>query len=170
MAGLNMIAPLGVRVSKDRFRPVEKYLSEVGVDVANSKKKILGMELTNDEMTEFTRIMTKGGKFEQALLRYFKSPEYKVDMENSKIDIAQGVKREDTVPVQKVEAIISDYTTLAKNEMSQGLTAVSAGFVNRRNAALKAAEQQAYHRQLVVDQQRQLTANQQVQALVNFPH
>ena len=160
MAGLNMIAPLGVRVSKDRFRPVEKFLTEVGVDVANSKKKILGMELTNEEMTEFTRIMTKGGKFEQALLRYFKSPEYKMDMENSKIDIAQGVKRENTAPVQKVEAIISDYTSLAKNEMSQGLTAVSAGFVNRRNTALNEARQQAY--------QKQLTANQQFEALANF--
>jgi hypothetical protein len=83
-------------------------------------------------------------------------------MENSKLDIAQGIKRENTVPVQKVEAIISDYTTLAKNEMSQGLTAVSAGFVNRRDAALNAARQQAY--------QRQLSANQQVQALANFPH
>jgi murein DD-endopeptidase MepM/ murein hydrolase activator NlpD len=160
MAGLNMIAPLGVRVSKDRFRPVEKFLTEVGVDVSNSKKKILGMELTNEEMTEFTRIMTKGGKFEQALLRYFKSPEYKMDMENSKIDIAQGVKRENTAPVQKVEAIISDYTSLAKNEMSQGLTAVSAGFVNRRNTALTTARQQAY--------QKQLTANQQFEALANF--
>ena len=160
MAGLNMIAPLGVRVSKDRFRPVEKFLTEVGVDVSNSKKKILGMELTNEEMTEFTRIMTKGGKFEQALLRYFKSPEYKMDMENSKIDIAQGIKRENTAPVQKVEAIISDYTSLAKNEMSQGLTAVSAGFVNRRNTALNTARQQAY--------QKQLTANQQFEALANF--
>jgi hypothetical protein len=160
MAGLNMIAPLGVRVSKDRFRPVEKFLTEVGVDVSNSKKKILGMELTNEEMTEFTRIMTKGGKFEQALLRYFKSPEYKMDMENSKIDIAQGIKRENTAPVQKVEGIISDYTSLAKNEMSQGLTAVSAGFVNRRNTALTTARQQAY--------QKQLTANQQFEALANF--
>ena len=162
MAGLNMIAPLGVRVSKDRFRPVEKFLTEVGVDVSNSKKKILGMELTNEEMSEFTRIMTKGGKFEQALLRYFKSPEYKMDMENSKIDIAQGIKRENTAPVQKVEAIISDYTSLAKNEMSQGLTAVSAGFVNRRNTALNTARQQAY--------QKQLTANQQYEALANFPN
>jgi murein DD-endopeptidase MepM/ murein hydrolase activator NlpD len=160
MAGLNMIAPLGVRVSKDRFRPVEKFLTEVGVDVSNSKKKILGMELTNEEMSEFTRIMTKGGKFEQALLRYFKSPEYKMDMENSKIDIAQGIKRENTAPVQKVEGIISDYTSLAKNEMSQGLTAVSAGFVNRRNTALNTARQQAY--------QKQLTANQQYEALANF--
>jgi hypothetical protein len=168
MAGLNMIAPLGVRVSKDRFRPVEKYLSEVGVDVANSKKKILGMELTNEEMTEFTRIMTKGGKFEQALLRYFKSPEYKIDMENSKLDIAQGIKRENTVPVQRVEAIISNFTTLAKNEMSQGLTAVSAGFVNRRNAALNADRHQRYQRQLTHDRQKQIAENEQVQALVNF--
>jgi hypothetical protein len=160
LAGLNLIAPLGVRVSKDRFRPVEKFLTEVGVDVSNSKKKILGMELTNEEMTEFTSIMTRGGKFEQALLRYFKSPEYKMDQENAKIDISQGVKRADTAPVQKVEAIISDYTSLAKNEMSQGLTAVSAGFVNRRNTALNTARQQAY--------KKQLTANQQFEALANF--
>jgi hypothetical protein len=160
MAGLNLIAPLGVRVSKDRFRPVEKFLTEVGVDVSNSKKKILGMELTNEEMTEFTSIMTRGGKFEQALLRYFKSPEYKMDQENAKIDISQGVKRADTAPVQKVEGIISDYTSLARNEMSQGLTAVSAGFVNRRNTALNTARQQAY--------KKQLTANQQFEALANF--
>jgi hypothetical protein len=160
LAGLNMIAPLGVRVSKDRFRPVEKFLTEVGVDVSNSKKKILGMELTNEEMTEFTSIMTRGGKFEQALLRYFKSPEYKMDQEDAKIDISQGVKRADTAPVQKVEGIISDYTSLARNEMSQGLTAVSAGFVNRRNTALNAARQQAY--------KKQLTANQQYEALANF--
>ena len=160
LAGLNMIAPLGVRVSKDRFRPVEKFLTEVGVDVSNSKKKILGMELTNEEMTEFTSIMTRGGKFEQALLRYFKSPEYKMDQEDAKIDISQGVKRADTAPVQKVEGIISDYTSLARNEMSQGLTAVSAGFVNRRNTALNAARQQAY--------KKQLTANQQFEALANF--
>jgi hypothetical protein len=160
LAGLNMIAPLGVRVSKDRFRPVEKFLTEVGVDVSNSKKKILGMELTNEEMTEFTSIMTRGGKFEQALLRYFKSPEYKMDQENAKIDISQGVKRADTAPVQKVEGIISDYTSLARNEMSQGLTAVSAGFVNRRNTALNTARQQAY--------KKQLTANQQFEALANF--
>ena len=159
LAGLNLIAPLGVRVSKDRFRPVEKFLTEVGVDVSNSKKKILGMELTNEEMTEFTSIMTRGGKFEQALLRYFKSPEYKIDQENAKIDISQGVKRADTAPVQKVEGIISDYTSLARNEMSQGLTAVSAGFVNRRNTALNAARQQAY--------KKQLTANQQFEALAN---
>jgi hypothetical protein len=160
LAGLNMIAPLGVRVSKDRFRPVEKFLTEVGVDVSNSKKKILGMELTNEEMTEFTSIMTRGGKFEQALLRYFKSPEYKMDQEDAKIDISQGVKRADTAPVQKVEGIISDYTSLARNEMSQGLTAVSAGFVNRRNTALNTARQQAY--------KKQLTANQQFEALANF--
>jgi hypothetical protein len=83
-----------------------------------------------------------------------------MDMENSKIDIAQGVKRENTAPVQKVEAIISDYTSLARNEMSQGLTSVSAGFVNRRNTALNEARQQAY--------QKQLTANQQFEALANF--
>ena len=160
LAGLNMIAPLGVRVSKDRFRPVEKFLTEVGVDVSNSKKKILGMELTNEEMTEFTSIMTRGGKFEQALLQYFKSSEYKIDQEDAKIDISQGVKRADTAPVQKVEGIISDYTSLARNEMSQGLTAVSAGFVNRRNTALNTARQQAY--------KKQLTANQQFEALANF--
>jgi hypothetical protein len=160
LAGLNLIAPLGVRVSKDRFRPVEKFLTEVGVDVSNSKKKILGMELTNEEMTEFTSIMTRGGKFEQALLQYFKSSEYKIDQEDAKIDISQGVKRADTAPVQKVEGIISDYTSLARNEMSQGLTAVSAGFVNRRNTALNTARQQAY--------KKQLTANQQYEALANF--
>jgi murein DD-endopeptidase MepM/ murein hydrolase activator NlpD len=169
LAALNAVAPLGVRVSKDRFRPVEKFLTEVGVDVSNSKKKILGMELTNEEMTEFTRIMTKDGKFEKALLRYFNSDEYqKLDKENAKIDISQGIKRENTAPVQKVEAIISDYTSLAKNEMSQGLTAVSAGFVERRNNALNADRQQRYQRQLAANQQRQLTANQQYEALANF--
>jgi hypothetical protein len=169
LAALNAVAPLGVRVSKDRFRPVEKFLTEVGVDVSNSKKKILGMELTNEEMTEFTRIMTKDGKFEKALLRYFNSDEYqKLDKENAKIDIAQGIKRENTAPVQKVEAIISDYTSLAKNEMSQGLTAVSAGFVERRNNALNADRQLRYQRQLAANQQREQTANQQYEALANF--
>jgi hypothetical protein len=70
--------------------------------------------------------------------------------------------------VQRVEAIISNFTTLAKNEMSQGLTAVSAGFVNRRNAALNADRHQRYQRQLTHDRQKQIAENEQVQALVNF--
>jgi hypothetical protein len=151
LQAFNLFRPLGVNVSKYRFKPVHKYLTEVGIDVADTRNKILGMPLTNEERTEFTRYMTQGGKFEKELLRYFKSDEYKFDKEESSRQLLQGMKPSETVAYQQVNKIISNYTMLAMYEMGKGLTPVSSGFMNRRTQQISEARQTAFERQ-----QRQL--------------
>ena len=147
LQAFNLFRPLGVNVSKNRFKPVHKFLTEVGIDVADSRDKILGMPLTNEERTEFTRYMTKGGEFEKSLLRYFKSDAYKFDKEESSRQLQQGFKPSETVAYQEVNKIISNFTMLAMYEMGKGLTPVSAGFNNRRSQQLGQARQEAYDRQ-----------------------
>jgi hypothetical protein len=147
LQAFNSFRPLGVNVSKNRFKPVHKFLTEVGIDVADSRDKILGTPLTNEERTEFTRYMTKGGEFEKALLGYFKSDAYKFDKDESARQLQQGYKPSETVAYQEVNKIISNFTMLAMYEMGKGLTPVSAGFNSRRSQQLGQARQEAYDRQ-----------------------
>ena len=148
LQAFNLIRPLGVTVSKNRFKPVHKFLTEVGVDVADSRDKILGTPLTNEERTEFTRYMTKGGQFEKELLRYANSSEYKFDKEESARQLQQGLKPSETLAYQKVNQIIGNYVQLAMYEMGKGLTPVSTGFMQRRSQQLGEARQEAYSRQM----------------------
>ena len=147
LQAFNLFRPLGVTVSKNRFKPVHKYLTEVGIDVADSRDKILGTPLTNEERTEFTRYMTKGGAFEKELLRYFKSDAYKFDKDESARQLQQGFKPSETVAYQQVNKIIANFTQLAMYEMGKGLTTTSVGFINRRSQDLNQARQQAFERQ-----------------------
>jgi hypothetical protein len=147
MSAFNLFRPLGVTVSKNRFKPVHKFLTEVGIDVPDTRDKILGQPLTNEERTEFTRYMTKGGLFEKELLRYAKSDEYKFDKEESVRQLDQGLKPSETIAYQKVNNIIANYAQLAMFEMGKGLTSVSAGFMNRRSTQLTEARNEAYDRQ-----------------------
>lgn len=147
LQAFNSFRPLGVSVSKNRFKPVHKYLTEVGIDVADSRDKILGTPLTNEERTEFTRYMTKGGQFEKALLSYFKSDSYKFDKEESARQLEQGFKPSETRAYQEVNKIIQNFTQLAMYEMGKGLTTTSLGFINRRSQQLNEARQQAFDRQ-----------------------
>lgn len=147
LQAFNLFRPLGVTVSKNRFKPVHKYLTEVGIDVADTRDKILGTPLTNEERTEFTRYMTKGGAFEKELLRYFKSDSYKFDKEESARQLQQGYKPSETVAYQQVNKIISNFTQLAIYEMGKGLTTTSTGFINRRSQQVNQARLEAYDRQ-----------------------
>lgn len=147
LQAFNLFRPLGVTVSKDRFKPVHKYLTEVGINVSDTRDKILGTPLTNDERTEFTRFMTKGGKFEKELLRYFKSDEYRRDKVESNLQLQQGMKPSETDSYQKVSAIINNYARLAMYEMGKGLTPISQGFMARRSQQLNEARQQGFDRQ-----------------------
>jgi hypothetical protein len=151
LQAFNLFRPLGVTVSKNRFKPVHKYLTEVGVDVADTKDKILGVPLSNEERTEFTRFMTQGGQFEKALLSYFKSDSYKFDKAESELELQQGMKQTDTSAYKAVTGIIQNYTRLAMYEMGKGLTQPSISFMNRRSQQLTQARQSAFERQ-----QRQL--------------
>lgn len=152
LQAFNLLRPLGITASKNRFKPVHKFLTEVGIDVADSKEKILGMPLTNEERTEFTKYMTQGGKFEKELMRYANN-EYKFDKEESALQLQQGFKPSETVAYQKVNQIISNYTQLAMYEMGKGLTSTSQAFLNRRSQQLRQARQDSFDRQ-----QRQLQA------------
>jgi hypothetical protein len=158
LQAFNLFRPLGVSVSKNRFKPVHKYLTEVGIDVADSRDKILGMPLTNEERTQFTRYMTQGGQFEQELLRYFKSKSYDFDKEESSRQLLQGYKPSETVAYQQVNKIIANYTMLAMYEMGKGLTPISSGFMNRRSQQVNTARMEAYDRQ-----------QRQVQQLREYP-
>jgi hypothetical protein len=158
LQAFNLFRPLGVSVSKNRFKPVHKYLTEVGVDVADSRDKILGMPLTNEERSQFTRYMTQGGQFEKELLRYFKSDAYKFDKEESARQLLQGYKPSETVAYQQVNKIIANYTMLAMYEMGKGLTPISSGFMNRRSQQVNTARMEAYDRQ-----------QRQVQQLREYP-
>ena len=146
LGAFNELAPLGVRVSKNRFKPVHKYLSDLGIDVSDSKRKLLGQELTNEEMTQYTQFMTQGGHFEKALMDYFKSDQFKFDKQESIIQTQQGYKQQDTQAYQRVEGIINSYATMAMQDMNRGLTDISAGFVARRSTMLKQAREDAYQR------------------------
>jgi len=147
LQAFNLFRPLGVNVSKNRFKPVHKYLTEVGIDVSDTRDKILGTPLTNEERTEFTRYMTKGGMFEKELLRYFKSDAYKFDKEESSRELLQGMKPSETRAYLAVQKIINNYTRLAMYEMGKGLTTTSLGFMNRRSSDLQQARQSAFERQ-----------------------
>jgi hypothetical protein len=160
LAAFNSFRPLGVSISRDRFKPVHKYLTEVGVDVADSKRKLLGQELTNEEMTEYTKFMTKGGRFQKDLLDYFNSNRYKEDKEQSGREIEQGYKTSETVAYQRVQGIVNSYAMLALQDMNRGLTDVSASFVQRRSKAISDARRTA--------NQVQLTDSDKTQALANF--
>ena len=146
LGAFNQLAPLGVRVSKNRFKPVHKYLSDLGIDVSDSKRKLLGQELTNEEMTQYTQFMTQGGHFEKALMDYFKSDQFKFDKQESLIQTQQGYKQQDTQAYQRVEGIINSYASMAMQDMNRGLTDISAGFVARRSTMLKQAREDAYQR------------------------
>ena len=146
LGAFNELAPLGVRVSKNRFKPVHKYLSDLGIDVADSKRKLLGQELTNEEMTQYTQFMTQGGHFEKALMDYFKSDQFKFDKQESILQTQQGYKQQDTQAYQRVEGIINNYASMAMQEMNSGLTDISAGFVARRSTMLKQAREADYQR------------------------
>ena len=158
LQAFNLFRPLGVSVSKNRFKPVHKYLTEVGVDVADSRDKILGIPLTNEERTQFTRYMTQGGQFEKELLRYFKSDAYKFDKDESARQLLQGYKPSETVAYQQVNKIIANYTMLAMYEMGKDLTPISSGFMNRRSQQVNTARMEAYDRQ-----------QRQVQQLREYP-
>jgi hypothetical protein len=164
LQGLNLFRPLGVTVSKNRFKPVHKYLTEVGVDVADSKDKILGVPLSNEERTEFTRFMTKGGQFEKALLSYFKSDAYKFDKAESELELQQGMKQTETSAYKAVSGIIQNYTRLAMYEMGKGLTQPSITFMNRRSQQLNQARSAAFERQ-----QRANNQSAQLQQLREYP-
>jgi hypothetical protein len=135
-------------------------LTEVGVDVADSKRKLLGQELTNEEMTEYTKFMTKGGRFQKDLLDYFNSNRYKEDREQSGREIEQGYKTSETIAYQRVQGIVNSYAMLALQDMNRGLTDVSASFVQRRSKAISDARRAA--------NQVQLTDSDKTQALANF--
>jgi hypothetical protein len=156
LQAFNLFRPLGVTVSKNRFKPVHKYLTEVGVDVADSKDKILGVPLSNEERTEFTRFMTQGGQFEKALLSYFKSDAYKFDKAESELELQQGMKQTDTSAYKAVTGIIQNYTRLAMYEMGKGLTQPSISFMNRRSGQLNQARSAAFERQQRANNQSKL--------------
>lgn len=156
LQAFNLFRPLGVTVSKNRFKPVHKYLTEVGIDVADTRDKILGTPLTNEERTEFTRYMTQGGQFEKELLRYFKSDAYKFDKEESAQELLQGKKPSETSAYMQVRKIIDNYTRLAMYEMGKGLTPTAQGFMNRRSQQISQARQDAFAQQERQNQQRQL--------------
>jgi hypothetical protein len=146
LGAFNELAPLGVRVSKNRFKPVHKYLSDLGIDVSDSKRKLLGQELTNEEMTQYTQFMTQGGHFEKALMDYFKSDQFKFDKQESILQTQQGYKQQDTQAYLRVQGIINSYASMAMQEMNSGLTDISAGFVARRSTMLKQAREADYQR------------------------
>jgi hypothetical protein len=158
LQAFNLIRPLGVTISKNRFKPVHKYLTAVGIDVADSKDKILGTPLTNEERTQFTKYMTKGGQFEKALLTYFNSDEYKFDKKESDLQLQQGMKPSETDAYQKVNNIISNYTQLAMYEMGKGLTPTAKGFIERRSQDVAKARQSGYEKQ-----------QRQIQGLREYP-
>jgi hypothetical protein len=156
LQAFNLFRPLGVTVSKNRFKPVHKYLTEVGVDVADTKDKILGVPLSNEERTEFTRLMTQGGQFEKALLSYFKSDAYKFDKAESELELQQGMKQTETSAYKAVTGIIQNYTRLAMYEMGKGLTQPSISFMNRRSGQLNQARSAAFERQQRANNQSKL--------------
>jgi predicted nucleotidyltransferase len=124
--------------------------------VADTRDKILGTPLTNEERTEFTRYMTQGGQFEMELLRYFKSNAYKFDKEESAQELLQGKKPSETSAYMQVQKIIDNYTRLAMYEMGKGLTPTAQGFMNRRTQQISQARQDAFAQQERQNQQRQI--------------
>jgi hypothetical protein len=143
-AGLvNMVAPFGVRFSKNRFEAVHKFLYNEGVDVADMYKKLGGQDLTNDEMTEYVRLRAADGELNRQLLNYFYSDQYnKVDKPNSELQRKEGVEASDTYAAQNIKNIVRQFHDAAIAQMELGLTDVSRGFRERRQKAIQGRAQQ----------------------------
>lgn len=135
LVSMAQMAGLGLRLSKNRFRPVHRLLEEVGFDIPAKTRQLVGEQLTNEEMVEYTRLRADGGAFERDLLEYFNSDQYKkVDAPQSKFQRQQGMKETETDAYMAVDSIYQMHHGRAVGIMEAGLTAPSASYAQRLQA------------------------------------
>lgn len=151
----NMASPLGLRFSMNRTDPVHKKLYEWGFDIEDRNKEIDNVDLTNEEMTEFTRLRASNGAFKKAFLDYFNSDQYtKIDKPTSDQDLANGVDKKDTDVYKELTRIQRAYSSAAQTQMKLGLTSPSASYRARYEEALQKRLGSSRDRDQRINQQR----------------
>lgn len=137
ISALAQLAGMGLRVSKERFRKVHRLLEEVGYDIPAKTRELMGEKLTNEEMVEYVKLRAGDGAFEQQLMDYFNSDQYRlIDKPNTQRQLREGAEPTKTDAYLAVDAIYQERHGEAVGIMEQGLTAPSQSYALRRQAAL----------------------------------
>lgn len=141
LVGFLNLSGLGLRMSRNRFKPVHRALDAEGYDITNKTKQLAGEKLTNEEMVEYNSLRAGKGALEKELLDYFNGDQYKkIDKPNSQYQREQGIDASKTDSYAVIDAIVQRHHTRAVGIMEAGLTAPSAGFAQR----LKEARQKRF--------------------------
>jgi hypothetical protein len=157
---INNFAPLGIRFSKERFEKVHQLLESEGVDIDNDVRKLNAQDMTNEEMTEYTRFRAGDGALKKDLLDYFYSRQYtEVDKPESDRQRREGVDVSETYAHQNLMAIVRMHHDKAVAQMELGLTDVSSGFAERRKKVMQGA----------ADSERQYNKTSRGVTLQNYP-
>jgi len=135
---LNMTVPLGLRFSQNRTDPVHKDLYDWGFDIEDKNREIGGLDLTNEEMSEFNTLRSANGEFRKAFVDYFKSDQYtKVDKISSDAALERGEDASTTDVYKELSSIANGYGADARSTMKLGLTEPSKSFSARWQEALE---------------------------------
>lgn len=130
---VGMLTPF--QMSKNRFKAVHQNLEEEGFFVEEKTKQLMGTQLTNEEMVEYTRLRADNGNFAKALNDYFNSDQYKKrDKPNSAMQRREGMDPTKTDAYRAIQSYYRQYHNLAVGMMEAGLTEASIPYSQRLNA------------------------------------
>jgi murein DD-endopeptidase MepM/ murein hydrolase activator NlpD len=132
LVGVAQMFAGGLRLSRNRFKPVHRAMDAEGYDMTNKTKELAGELLGNEQMVEYNKLRAGNGALEKELLDYFKSEQYlKIDKPNSEYQRQNGFEASQTDAYGVIDQIVQRHHNRAVATMEAGLNAPTLEWADR---------------------------------------